>query len=93
MSVVRKMVALLLLVTFALGVAPARGHAVAQPQTPAAQVQGGSFWTALACAGCVAGGIAIASGGAGAILVAAATEGSTLVAAACVGACYETFAN
>jgi RHS repeat-associated protein len=62
-----------------------------QPPAAPEAVAGGSFWTALACAGCAAGAIAIVSGGWGAILAAAATEGSTLVAAACIGACVETF--
>lgn len=54
-------------------------------------VEGRGFWAAMACAGCVAGGVALAFGGWGTILVAAAAEGSTLVLAGCIGACVLAF--
>lgn len=61
----------------------------ATSEAPVAEVTGQGFWTAFACAACVVGGIAIASGGIGAILVAVNSSGSFWAAAACVGACVE----
>lgn len=53
--------------------------------------EGAGFWSAVACAGCVATGVLIASGGWGAILAAASIRGSTLAVGGCIAACIDAF--
>lgn len=53
------------------------------------EVEGRGFWTAMACAGCVAAAGVIVGGGWGAILVAVTTEGSSFILAACIGVCID----
>jgi hypothetical protein len=54
---------------------------------PAEEISGRGFWSALGCMGCVAGGVAIASGGWTAIVAAASFPKSSLILGACIGAC------
>lgn len=83
--------ALCLLVTFA-GVRTNSPHEAQLPSDIAAEdFSGSGFWSALACAGCIAGGVAIASGGIGAILAATRVPGSTLAVGACIAACVDAF--
>ena len=56
---------------------------------PAADVVGTGWFTALACAGCLAIGISIVAGGPAAILTAMHVPGSAVAAGACVGACVD----
>lgn len=83
--------ALCLLVTVA-GVRTDSTYKTQFPSDAAAgDIEGSGFWSALVCAGCIAAGVVIASGGAAAILTAARAPGSTLAAGACIAACIDAF--
>lgn len=76
-----------------VAVAGVRTDSTHQTQVPSdiagEDFEGSGFWSALACAGCIAGGALIAYGGVGAIVAAARTKGSTLVLGACIAACVD----
>ncbi len=87
-----KMPIAIALLTLLLAGEPVRSPAMWDLAPPApAEVIGQGFWSALACAGCVAGALVLISGGWGAVLVAAMRPGSTLLVAGCIGACIQAF--
>lgn len=59
----------------------------APSETAAEDFEGSGFWSAVACAGCVATGFLIASSGWAGILAAASIKGSTLAVGGCIVAC------
>ena len=61
--------------------------------TPATDVVGTGWFTALACAGCLAIGISIVSTGPAGILAAMHVPGSAVAAGACVGACVDALTD
>lgn len=84
----RRYLALALMLALLLLTTP-RGFEAPLPELPpAVEVMGSGPVSALACAGCVAGGVAIAMGGWGSILAAAASSGSALGVLGCATVCY-----
>lgn len=83
------------LVTFTLVltmmILPMSGQRPVSPTTPApvAEVEGAGWFTALACAGCLALGIGIVMGGPATIAAALHMPGGTVAAVGCVGMCVD----
>ena len=66
---------------------PGASFGTGEPPAAAEDVTGTGWKTFVACVGCLAAGIGIASGGVPAIVVAASVPGSTLALAGCIAAC------
>lgn len=75
----------LVLTLLVLGMAPAPGSPVPDRTDPVEVV--GSGPDSLVCIACIAGGVAVVSGGISTVVVAAAARGSAIAALTCALAC------